>query len=122
MARKPPSKGSDLEQSFRFYWKIYNRDVPIEEQYRFDEDGARYRFDFAIPEYKIAIEVEGGIWNNGGHVRGSGYLKDCDKYNLATLQGWRILRFTTNHIERDPESMMFLIRELIEKVRGKDLC
>jgi len=30
---------------------------------------------------------------------GSGFQNDCEKYNEATLHGWRILRFTTNHIK-----------------------
>jgi len=48
----------------------------------------KWRFDYAIIEHKIAIEVEGGVYTNGRHTRGSGFLKDIKKYNTATCEGW----------------------------------
>lgn len=54
----------------------------------------KWRFDYAIPELKIAIEKEGGIFSNGRHVRVNGYINDMEKYNAATVLGWRILRYT----------------------------
>lgn len=57
--------------------------------------GRRWRFDFCIPDAKIAIEIEGGTFNGGRHTRGSGFEKDCEKYNHAALAGFRVLRFTT---------------------------
>ena len=59
----------------------------------------RWRFDFAFPSQKIAIECEGGIWTNGRHVRGSGFEKDAEKYNAAVIAGWRVLRFTGRMIQ-----------------------
>jgi len=53
-----------------------------------------YRFDIAIPELKIAVEFEGGIFSGGAHTRGKGYAKDCRKYNLAELDFWSVLRYT----------------------------
>jgi very-short-patch-repair endonuclease len=53
-----------------------------------------FRFDFAWPELKVAAEVEGGTWTGGRHTRGDGFERDAEKYNLAALAGWRVLRFT----------------------------
>ena len=53
-----------------------------------------WRFDFAWPDYVLAIEVEGGTHTQGRHVRGKGFEDDCDKYNYAALNGWMLLRFT----------------------------
>lgn len=59
----------------------------------------KWRFDFAWPERRIAVEVEGGVWSNGRHTRGQGFISDTDKYNQATLQGWRVLRYTSAAIQ-----------------------
>jgi very-short-patch-repair endonuclease len=92
-------------------WLIYLRQ-PYEKQYHFARHlignptkGIRaalakiglkdWRFDFALPELKIAVEVEGGVFVNGGHNRGAYYTDNCRKYNAATLAGWRVFRFTT---------------------------
>lgn len=53
----------------------------------------KWRIDFAWPIHRIGIEIEGGIWSAGRHTRGSGYLADMEKYNAATMLGWRLLRY-----------------------------
>ena len=58
----------------------------------------KWRFDFAWPDKKIALEVEGGVFTNGRHTRGSGFLNDMEKYNNAALLGWRIIRTTPQKI------------------------
>jgi len=62
-------------------------------EYRFHPK-RKFRFDFACPSRRIAVEVEGGVWTYGRHVRGSGYIRDMEKYNLAVMEGWRVLRYT----------------------------
>lgn len=57
-----------------------------------------WRFDYAIPDRKIALEVEGGVWTNGRHTRSQGFLGDMEKYNTATLMGWRVLRTTPTEL------------------------
>ena len=52
----------------------------------------RWRFDYAWPEFRCALEVEGGVWSRGRHTRGSGFRGDMEKYNSATTDGWAIVR------------------------------
>jgi very-short-patch-repair endonuclease len=52
----------------------------------------RFRIDWAWPEQKLALEVEGGVWTGGRHTRGGGFLADMEKYNLLAVAGWRLLR------------------------------
>lgn len=59
-----------------------------------------WRFDYAIPEYKIALEVEGGVWTGGRHTSSVGFLGDMEKYNTATLMGWRVFRTTPDELYR----------------------
>lgn len=59
----------------------------------------RWRFDFALPDQKIAIEVEGGLFIRGRHARGAGIEKDIEKYNSATLLGWKVIRVTNKMIK-----------------------
>lgn len=83
---------SSLEILFSFQVKAMKLPPP-ETEFRF-HDKRRWRFDFAYPDKKIAIEVEGGTWTNGRHTRGSGFERDCEKYNSAAAMGWFVFRFT----------------------------
>lgn len=47
---------------------------------------------------KIALEVEGAVWSQGRHTRGSGFVKDMEKYNEAALLGWIVYRVSTNQV------------------------
>jgi len=75
--------------------------IPFYREYRF-HPVRKWRFDFAIGDFpnltKIAVEVEGGVYSQGRHTRGSGYSADLIKYNTALLDGWKVLRYTTNQI------------------------
>lgn len=66
-------------------------------EYRFYK-ARMWRFDYALPLYKIAVEVEGGVWTQGRHVRPQGFLSDMQKYNTAALLGWRVFRTTPDKL------------------------
>lgn len=55
----------------------------------------KWRFDRADVGNRIAIEFDGGVWIKGRHTRGSGFVRDCEKFNEAAALGWRILRYTS---------------------------
>lgn len=85
--------------------------INYEKEYKFHPT-RKWRFDFCLVAEKIAIELEGGIFIKGRHVRGVGYQKDCEKYRAAVLLGWRVLRYTTNEVAADPEMIIRDIKEL----------
>ena len=59
----------------------------------------KWRADFHIIGHELLIEVEGGIWSNGRHTRGKGYLDDMEKYNAVQELGYRLLRFSTEQVK-----------------------
>jgi hypothetical protein len=60
----------------------------------------RFRFDWAWVPYRLALEIDGGVWMKGGgrHTRGAGFMRDQEKMNLAALHGWRVFRCTPQTI------------------------
>jgi very-short-patch-repair endonuclease len=60
--------------------------------------GRDYRSDFAWPEQKLAVEVDGGTWSGGRHTRGGGYAEDCVKINELECLGWHVIRCTTEQV------------------------
>jgi hypothetical protein len=68
--------------------------LTLETEFKFCTD-RDWRFDFAIPALKIAVEYEGGIFmQKSGHSNVHGFVKDSEKYNRATVLGWRLIRVT----------------------------
>ena len=53
-----------------------------------------WRFDACWPAWRVALEVEGGVFLKGGgrHNRGAGFRRDLEKYNAAVLEGWALYR------------------------------
>ena len=61
-----------------------------------------WRFDYAWPALRLALEVEGGTTQLGGgrHNRAKGYEEDCRKYSTAAATGWRVLRCTWSMVNK----------------------
>jgi len=64
-----------------------------ETEYKFHPK-RKWRLDYAWPDSKLAVEIEGGIWIRGRHNRALGFLKDKEKYNALAHMRWHLLRFT----------------------------
>ena len=86
-------------------WQLKAADIPFVQQFHFGAGWTpprKYAADFAIVDKGasgLLIEVEGGTWVSGRHNRGVGFEKDCEKYALALIHGWRVLRCTPSQIE-----------------------
>lgn len=107
---------SSLERTFDTYWRIVNKGHYPEPVRQFQFTPPRkWKFDLAWPAYRIAVELEGGVYSGGRHTRGSGFEKDCEKYNVATLQGWRLLRFTTRMLMDNPTKAIQQIQTILDQ-------
>lgn len=76
------------------YSMLKKNGYKVVKEYKFLKN-RKFRFDIAIPDIMVAIEYEGGIYQRGRHVSPAGYNRDCEKYNLAQINGWKVLRYTT---------------------------
>ncbi len=92
--------GSDIPEPVREY-----RFHPVRE----------WRFDLAWPESKCALELDGGVFSEGRHIRPMGYTEDCRKLNAAAALGWTVLRYTAGMLDDDPFTMMDELRAVLER-------
>lgn len=65
--------------------------------------GRRYRIDIALPDTKIAIEIDG--WEHHGKYK-KAHQSDRERQNLLAVHGWLILRFTAGQIFKDITEVM----------------
>ncbi len=77
-------------------------------EHRFHET-RQWRFDISIPSLKIAIEYEGIMSRKSRHTTIIGYTKDCEKYNAATIAGWRVLRYNAINYKSLGDDLMMLL-------------
>ena len=97
--RKQPSQG------IVFQCKALGLPVPVSE-FKFHES-RRFAFDFAWPDLRIALEIEGivyptkkGDYGVGGrHGSVAGFTRDITKYGESFARGWRVLRCLPSQID-----------------------
>lgn len=106
---------SGLEADFAAIWKYLGNGLEPQREYEFARlIGRRWRFDFAWPERLVAVELEGLTHGGGRHQRISGFVEDCDKYNSATMLGWKVLRFTGRDLKKRPAACAEMVRTILD--------
>ena len=85
--------------AYEIFVAILKEKIKIEplKEFKF-HDKRRWRIDYCWPEQKLAVEIEGGIWINGGHNRGKIYKSNVEKYNEIVLCGYDLLRFVPDNL------------------------
>ena len=113
------AKRDQWEDELAFQVRAHRLPAPAR-QHRFAlELGRQWRFDFAWPQpgLMVAVEFEGLVATKamlpkaqgrgyretfiltGRHVTPEGFKEDVEKYNAATLLGWRLLRFHRDQVK-----------------------
>jgi len=88
---------------------LKNLNASWEQEYKFHA-ARRWRFDYALPPWKIAIEIQGSIWSRArsGH-QGKGHYRDMEKMNAAQELGWRVFQFAPEQADE----MFALLRRIV---------
>ncbi len=90
LASDSKRKKSKPEAEFDALLKKHGyRDYEVEGRFH---ESRKWRVDFIWPLARVAIEIEGGVWMRGRHVRPAGFINDCEKYNALTLAGYKVYR------------------------------
>lgn len=95
------AKREQFERMFAQQFAALRLAAPLP-QFKFAKAlGREWTADFAWPDLKLLLEVDGGVWRRGGgaHSHPSNILRDMEKQNDATLLGWRVLRFSTDEVK-----------------------
>jgi very-short-patch-repair endonuclease len=74
---------------------------------------SHYRVDFAIPKYKIAIEIDGHEW----HSTKSQKARDAKRDRFLLSDGWITVRFTGSEIYNTPDVCKEEIKKIMKKRR-----
>ncbi len=105
---KPPNVNE-----LAFFQILKEEGIPIPtKEYQFCPD-RKWRADYCWIDECLILETEGGIWTNGRHTRGSGYIKDLSKYNSAAIMGYKLLRVPTPELAH--RSTIDLIKKALDK-------
>lgn len=54
----------------------------------------RWKLDYYAAQYKLAVEIHGGVFSAGRHTTGVGFTEDRIKINAAHEMGITVLEFT----------------------------
>lgn len=77
----------------KFFWEALKYKVHLTPQYEI----GRYRVDFALESFKIAIEIDGYEY----HSSQQQIERDYERENFLKGQGWEVVRFTAGQVSRD---------------------
>lgn len=70
------------------------------QEYSIPGTSRKFKYDFADPNIKIAVELNGGIWRGkGAHNTPAALARDYEKINEAQRLGWKIFVFTGEQVQ-----------------------
>ena len=81
----------------------------LQKQYRIAP--TRYRFDFALPEHQIGIEIDGHNWHSTRQQR----QHDAKRDRILQGLGWRVLRFAAAEVTRNADECAKEVLDLLKK-------
>jgi very-short-patch-repair endonuclease len=72
------------------------------------------RVDFAYPDLRIAIEVDGYRWHSGR----ARWERDLGRRNDLTALGWRVVHVTSSDLAHRPDRIVRMIAQALGGGKG----
>jgi len=91
---------------------LKNLNLDYQLEFKFSKE-RKFKFDIALVSQKIAIEYEGINAKKSRHTSITGYTNDCTKYNLASVEGWKVLRYTTLNYKDFEDNILKLTNKVL---------
>ncbi len=116
-AAKPEAPGIGTEAGMQALWAQalaeHGADLPPAiAEYFFAAPWRQWRFDYAWPAARVAVELDGIAWQAGGGRHNTD--EDRFKLNSAAALGWRVLHFTSKALRTEPAACIALLRRALE--------
>lgn len=116
------SRPTKLEAMVLRAWVNLAPNMPIpRHNYRFDLPHSRREIDWAWPEAKVGIEVQGGVHINGAHVRARGLRADYEKLNDLIDDDWKVFYLTTDMVVDDPMRTLTIVQRTLQERLPEDM-
>lgn len=93
-------KVNAAEELFAFQCKAHKL-PPVTRQFKYaSSEGRKFAADFAWEQYRLLVEINGGIWRLGGgaHSRPAKIEADMERHQYAALTGYYVAPFTPNDV------------------------
>jgi hypothetical protein len=117
---------NDRSSEWLYYWQALTimPNVQWQAEYSFDVGmvnpwtgkPGRHRFDWALPPLRIAVEIDGGVWERHGGRHGTD--ADRRKLAIAAALGWLVFRFSPQMLERNAEICVRLVEQAIAQAKN----
>ncbi len=79
-----------------------------------------WRYDKVFQHTRVIVEIHGGEWSSGRHVRGGGFIEDRKKMNAAIEAGWLVLEWTGTMLRDNPAGCVEQLVKVL-RMRGADV-
>lgn len=98
-----------LERKFLKVLRTAGLDEPEKQLPVASDTSSRWRLDFAYPQHKVLIEVDGGRWHSGKQQAS----RDRRRDNVMNIRGWTVLRFTWDDVVHRPQYVVEQVKRAL---------
>lgn len=78
--------------------------------------GGKYRLDFALPDERIAVEIDGFAYHGGQDA----FMRDRARQRELEGHGWRFIRFAAKEVLDDPRLQVHEAQDIIYRWRRNE--